>query len=146
MPQLKRNCQSCDHTWLVSRDMENLLTREAVRGHPRKKGFDLLNLDLSGLVQRRVKATLTDVALGDSVAAQELKLSRTCPNCKTYLQYTETEVDAAEALASLVASTVPAENKVQELLSELDQLFEDLQKKRISPTEFTRRQQQLLQS
>ncbi|GEM46940.1 hypothetical protein [Deinococcus cellulosilyticus] len=145
MPQLKRTCSTCEHTWLVSRDMEALLTREAVRGHPRKKGLDLLNLDLSQLVQRRVKATLTDVALGDSVAAQELKLSRSCPNCKTYLQYTETEVDPTEALASLV-SLVPEENRVEQLLSELDLLFEDLQKKRITPAEFTRRQEQLLQS
>ena len=143
--RVKRTCEHCQHVWTADLDFEHKLTREALRGAPKPKQ-DLLSLNLSQTIQRRVKAQVVDVALGDSMAAQELKLSRTCPNCQTYFRYQEFRLSEKD-LAGLIDPTqqpAPPQKGVLAALSEFDRLLDLLASSQITPQEFTERRQKIM--
>ena len=155
--KVQRTCKICEHQWLADQDFETQLFRQAAQEAFKAEiaGRGLLRLDLTRLVQKRVQASVGRTVLGSSLAAQELKLSRTCTNCHTYQSFAETPFDLTnpeQVSRALVAglsggaqSSETAPLPVRDLLGELDQLLDLLSQRKISSEEFNRRQQMLIQ-
>ncbi|WP_189002182.1 hypothetical protein [Deinococcus roseus] len=144
----------CEHQWLADQEFETKLFREAaneaLKAEISQRG--LLKLDLTRLIQKRVQASVGRSVLGNSVAAQELRISRTCPSCQTYQKFTERPFDTADVRQVAQAlnldtpeSKEPALLPVRDLLGELDHLLELFSQRKITSEEFTKRQQALIQ-
>ncbi|GGJ23937.1 hypothetical protein [Deinococcus roseus] len=144
--KVRRTCEHCQQAWTADLDFEAKLTREIVRGSPRASRADLFSLDLGQAIQQRIRAQVVDVALGDSMAAQELKLARTCPSCRTYLRYREVQLSEKDlaGLLNPVQAQPQAQVGVLAALSEFDRLLDLLANDQITPQEFTKRRQKIM--